>query len=200
MDYNKFKRTLKKVWKFIWEDDSIWSWIANIILAFVLIKFIVYPGLGLLLGTDFPIVAVVSGSMEHNSGFDSWWESNKYFYSEYNMTKNDFMSYKFKNGFNKGDIMILKGINFAEIKKGEVIVFNGGRTDPIIHRVIKKWKNDKYYFQTKGDNNNGSIEGMETKIPEEYVFGKAVFRIPLLGYIKIFAVEVLNFFVEVIGG
>ena len=48
-----------KVWWFLWEDDSVWSWLANIVLAFVLIKFIVYPGLGLALQTSHPIVAVV---------------------------------------------------------------------------------------------------------------------------------------------
>ena len=55
--------TWGKVWYFIWHDDSVWSWIVNIILAFLLIKFIVYPGLGFLLETEYPVVAVVSGSM-----------------------------------------------------------------------------------------------------------------------------------------
>ena len=64
--------TWKKVWHFIWEDNSIWSWIVNIILAFILIKFIVYPGLGLALGTSYPIVAVVSNSMEHEPSMASW--------------------------------------------------------------------------------------------------------------------------------
>ena len=62
----KTRKQLKKIWYFIW-DDSIWSWIVNIILAFVLIKFVVYPGLGFLLNTSHPVVAVVSSSMEHRS-------------------------------------------------------------------------------------------------------------------------------------
>ena len=61
-----WRKILKRVWYFIWEEDSIWSWLVNIILAFVLIKYVVYPGLGFLLGTSHPIVAVVSGSMEHD--------------------------------------------------------------------------------------------------------------------------------------
>ena len=194
------RRFLRKTWKFIWEDDSPLSWVVNVLLAFVIIKFLVYPGLGFILGTSHPLVAVVSGSMEHNVVFDKWWEQNSAAYAGFDIAKDDFKRYTLKNGFNKGDIILLTGVKNGEVKKGDIIVYKSGRPDPIIHRVIKKWKNDKYYFQTKGDNNNGSIEGMETKIPEEYVFGKAVFRIPLLGYIKIFAVEVLNFFVEVIGG
>ena len=62
----EFKKFLKKTWKFIWEDDSFLSWLVNIVIAFVLVKFIIYPLLGLLLGTGFPVVAVVSCSMEHN--------------------------------------------------------------------------------------------------------------------------------------
>ena len=63
---SKFKNTLIKTWKFIWDNDSPLSWILNVIIAFILVKFIIYPGLGLLLGTTHPVVAVVSGSMSHN--------------------------------------------------------------------------------------------------------------------------------------
>ena len=59
-----YKKKLKRLWHFIWEDNSVWSWIANIVLAFILIKFIVYPSLGFVLGTTHPVVAVVSESME----------------------------------------------------------------------------------------------------------------------------------------
>ena len=56
---------LKKTWNFFWHDDSLGSWMANIVVAFLVIKFILYPLLGVVLGTSFPIVAVVSESMEH---------------------------------------------------------------------------------------------------------------------------------------
>ena len=60
------KSLLSKIWYFIWEDDSLASWLVNIVLAFLLVKFIIYPGLGLLLSTDYPVVAVISGSMTHD--------------------------------------------------------------------------------------------------------------------------------------
>ena len=94
----KFKRLLKKTWYFIWEDDSIWSWIVNIILAFVLIKFIVYPGLGFLLSTSHPVVAVVSDSMEHNMEFNKWWEKNERWYLENGIDKEEFEKFPLKNG------------------------------------------------------------------------------------------------------
>ena len=82
------------------------------------------------------------------------------------------------------------------IKIGDVIVFVGGSKDPIIHRVVKKADKDgMIYFQTKGDNNKDSIKTQqldETNIAENGVVGKAVLRVPLLGYIKIGFVEMLK--------
>jgi signal peptidase I len=212
---NNLKSILKKTWHFIWEDDSIWSWIANIILAFVLIKFIVYPGLGFILSTSYPIVAVVSGSMEHGYlgadigscgttnerwvSFDQYWdECGTWYEKNTDITKEEFIKYSFKNGFNKGDIMILKGKQPKDIQIGEIIVFRSKRPDPIIHRVIKKWEeNGTYYFQTKGDHNKNLIRNSyldEIKISENDIIGRAVFRIPLLGYVKIWFVELIKLF------
>lgn len=191
----------KRIWHFIWDDDSIWSWLVNIVLAFVLIKYIVYPGLGFLLGTDFPIVAVVSSSMHHNDNFDAWWEKAKEWYETNGVTKDTFRQFPMKNGFNKGDIMILTGIDSESIGIGEIIVFQSGKPDPIIHRVVKKEGNGKMYYQTKGDNymtNPAPIQANgidETHIPhdEGIVKGKAVFRIPYLGYVKILALRAVCF-------
>tara|TARA_Y100000310_G_scaffold315910_1_gene367040 strand:- start:1284 stop:1889 length:606 start_codon:yes stop_codon:yes gene_type:complete len=200
MNYHKVKKLFREIWHFIWEEESILSWIVNVILAFILIKYVVYPGLGFILATSHPIVAVVSGSMEHNNKFNEWWPLQESYYLGYNISKQDFVEYKFKNGFNIGDIMILKGKKPGKIQLGDVIVFNGNRQDPIIHRVIKTWKeNDKYYFQTKGDNNPRSMSALESRIHEDNVIGYAVIRVPLLGYIKIWFVELLKLF-SLVGG
>jgi len=197
MNKKEFKKLLKKTWHFIWEDNSIWSWIVNIILAFVLIKFIVYPGLGFLLTTSHPVVAVVSESMEHNMGFDEWWEKNNDWYVKNGISMGEFKKFSSKNGFNKGDIMILVGRGVENIDVGDVIVFRSNGKDPIIHRVVKKMQDgNEIYFQTKGDNNKDYIKNNrldETNIREDIIIGKAVIRIPLLGYIKIWFVEILRF-------
>ncbi len=195
LDKVKIKAFLKRAWYFIWEEDSVWSWLANIAIAFVLIKFIVYPGLGFILSTTHPIVAVVSSSMEHPGSFESWWKQHEEFYKEYEINEKEFKTYIFSNGFNKGDIIVLKGIEPKNIKIGEVIVFDAGKSDPIIHRVIRGWKeNNVYYFQTKGDNNARSLPGIETRVREDKIIGRAVFRVPLLGYIKIWFVQLLQLF------
>lgn len=202
----KPKSTLRKIWYFIWEEDSIWSWLLNIVIAFVLIKFIVYPGLGLAFGTGHPIVAVISPSMEHDGSFEQWWGSTaicganrcsqEQWYSMYNISKDEFLDYSFKNGFNIGDIMFLKGKEPKDIKEGDVLVFDIGRSVPIIHRVVDKWQeNGEYYFTTKGDHNPKIFEEIgEAKINEKQVIGKAWFKVPWLGYVKIWFVEILKFF------
>jgi signal peptidase I len=207
MDKKQIKTILKKTWYFLWESNSIWSWIANVVIAFVLIKFIVYPGLGFILSTSHPIVAVVSGSMEHDGSFDEWWDSfaicegtpctQKDFYDSYNITKEEFISFSYKNGFNQGDIMVLKGSDAENIDVGDVLIFNNYRPDPIIHRIVRKWEeSDEYYFKTKGDHNFESISSRslnETKISSDEIVGKAVLRIPYLGWIKILFVKMLQF-------
>src|SRR3989344_4533275 len=188
------KQGFSKVWKFLWKDDSLSSWLVNLVLSFVIVKFVVYPLLGILFGTTHPIVAVVSSSMEHQTSFDEWWRSQSDWYENYGFSKTDAKKWPFKNGFNKGDIMILRGKNVKDVKTGDVIVFRGNSNDPIIHRVVKKYKEDNnYLFQTKGDNNADSFEGLgEIGITENKIIGTAVFRIPLLGWVKILFVDILN--------
>ena len=174
-------------------------------MAFVPIKFIVYPGLGFLLSTSHPVVAVVSESMEHNNVFDDWWGKAGSWYANNSIGKEDFNKFPLRNGFNKGDIMVLKGKKPENIKIGDVFVFWSAKKYPIIHRVVKKWQdNGTYSFQTKGDNyktNPMPIKSPfldETKIGEEQVVGNAVLRIPMLGYIKIWFVESIDWLIGIL--
>jgi len=196
-----FKDQFKKLWNFIWYEDSLASWVVNIILAFIIIKFIVYPFLGFALGTSLPVVAVVSESMEHDGDFETWWNSpahcqeevctQELFYAQYNITKNEFKDYIFKNGFNKGDIIILYRANNLEI--GEVITFKpiNENSYPIIHRIINIENNT---YQTKGDHNikmiNKSDHLNEYNIRKDDLIGKALFKIPYLGYIKLIFTDI----------
>jgi len=186
----------KKIWKFIWHDDSLLSWIINIILAFILVKFIIYPGFGLLFQTNYPIVAVVSSSMEHNNmNFDEWWENSKYWYQANNIKKEDFENFKMKNGFNKGDIIFLR--SGKNINLGDIIVFKrvNGNGNPIIHRVVKIYSENEIYYQTKGDNNPDSIaQFQEFKITKDMVLGKSMFKVPYLGWLKILATDFISSF------
>lgn len=192
-----------KAWYFVWYEDSAASWIVNVVLAFLLIKFVVYPGLGALFGTSYPIVAVVSGSMEHPGGFDEWWASSancqrpcaqREWYAARNITREDFEDFPFPNGFSTGDIIVLFGAKPEKIAVGDVIVYRSGKPYPIIHRVVEAHRDSAVYFETKGDHNrdqiNSAFENLnELHVKEEALLGRAVFRIPFLGYVKIWFVE-----------
>ncbi len=199
----------KRVWHFIWKDDSIWSWLANIVIAFLLIRFIVYPILGVALGSSYPIVAVVSESMEHGTSgsiicgqqfetfpesFSNYWKTCGSWYEERGISQEQFRKSSFSNGFNKGDVIILWRAHPHNIKVGDVLVFQANKPQPIIHRVVRIWQeNGLYYYQTKGDHNSNSIFSIgEDKIAEERVLGKGVLRIPYLGWMKILVVEALQ--------
>ena len=97
--------------------------------------------------------------------------------------------------FNTGDIIVLLGKDPEKIQIGDVIVFQSDlphKRDPIIHRVIEKWnENDLTYFTTKGDH-NPTIHGFESKIHEDRIIGKAYLKVPFLGYVKLWFVELLN--------
>lgn len=191
------KIILKKVWHFIWEDNSLTSWIVNIILAFVLVKFVIYPGLGLMFGTSYPVVAVVSGSMEHDKqSFNQWWEQNSEWYLERGITKEQFQDFHFPNGFNEGDIMVLFGSKPQNIKTGYVIVYEQHPDyPPVIHRVVSKTQDGtETVFMTKGDHNR--IQDKEEIIPEK-VLGKAVVRIPYLGWVKIAFTNLIKIIMEI---
>lgn len=193
------KSLFQKIWYFLWYEDSVLSWFASLLVAFVLIKFILYPGLGLLMGTQFPIVAVVSNSMEHEGSFNDWWALHEDFYLRNEISKETFQEYPFKNGFNKGDIMILIGSKPEKLERGDILVFWSQKPYPIIHRITTISVDEdtgERYFETKGDHNRDQVRQPpvldETKILENQVVGKAVLRIPYLGYVKIWFVDLIS--------
>lgn len=145
---DKYLDKLKKFWNYVWHDDSFGSYILNFALAFIIIKFIFFPVIGFALNNDYPIVAIVSGSMEHKVSrdggsiygvcgtkfldvdgtirlsFDEWWKyCGSYYEKNYNLTADEFMEFDYKNGLNIGDVMILYGKDPEDIDLGEVLVF-----------------------------------------------------------------------------
>ena len=180
------KESARQFWHVVWEEDTVLSWLLNIALAFILMKFVIYPGLGLVLSTSHPVVAVVSGSMEHDGvPFDQWYDSQKDFYMSYGISSEGFFGFPLRDGIDTGDIIVLKGKPPEDLRVGDVIVFNKGGPEPIIHRVVRKWESgEETYFETKGDHNPGVSE-LDRNINGEQVLGRAAVRIPYLGYVKI---------------
>ncbi|MEM2873866.1 MAG: signal peptidase I [Candidatus Nanoarchaeia archaeon] len=190
-DYDAHPTKLGKVWHFIAHEESIASFIVDAILILAIGKFVIIPLIGFLLSTSFPLVAVVSSSMDHNANFDDWWAQQSGWYEMHNISKEQFKSYPYANGFNKGDVFVVKGAPIEKLKVGDVIVFTiSGKRDPIIHRIVAIDIKNKT-IQTKGDANPAQID-FELDIKEEQVKGKAVIRVPLIGWIKVAFIDLVN--------
>jgi signal peptidase len=100
----------------------------------------------------------------------------------------------------RGDLLIVKGVPAADIRNGtiedmngDIIVFNAQGVwsdppaEPIVHRVVdKKFEDGIWQFKTKGDANLIVDEGW---VPESNIYGVVVFKIPWIGWVKIFLTE-----------
>ena len=206
-----------KLWYFLWHDDSLLSWLANIALAFVLIQFVIYPVMGAVFGSELPVVAVISSSMDQsfvrsqqfgnsvgelcgNEGtgrttFDEYWNLCGDFYEDRGISQQEFSEFPLSRGFSKGDVIVLFGVDFESVQLGDVLVFQSNRAYPIIHRVVGI-DEEQRFVETKGDHNEFQIQEAgfnERRVGEEYFIGRGVFRIPFIGYVKIIAVDALNF-------
>ncbi|MBS3074330.1 hypothetical protein J4447_02625 [Candidatus Pacearchaeota archaeon] len=190
---------LKKSWNFLWHDESLAGWVVSLVVIFLFIKFIFFPGLSLLLGTKLPLVVVESSSMSHNAfifgEFDGWWLKNHAWYESKNITRSEARKWVLKSGFEKGDIILLIGDETP--KAGDIIVFEAGQRHPIIHRIVEinnargessesgeNRENTLITYTTKGDGNPDHIS-LDYNIKDEQVIGRAVLKIPKLGWVKL---------------
>ena len=177
------KKTLISFWDFLRKDT--WpSFFVSLILIVIFIKLIFFPALTIITGAPLPLVVVESCSMYHTASFQGWWERNKGWYEQRNVTLADFEEFPLKNGLNKGDIVIVWGK--GEMQRGDIIIFSAKTRYPVIHRVITE--NPR---ATKGDNNPDQLL-FERTISDNALMGKAVAKIPYLGWIKLIFFEALK--------
>lgn len=217
------KQKLQKFWNYIWKGETLDSYIVFILVSLVFIKFVLFPSLGFIFQNDYPVVAIVSESMEHDItegklcgnyysvssqslSFEEWWDICGYYYpTNLNISQEQFLTFDYVNGLYRGDVMVLYGKDPEDIQLGEVLVFVPedrawfAAHGPVIHRVVDKWVDEEtgeIYFTTKGDHNEKVIPNFESTIPASDVIGVPVARIPYIGYVKLFVNEL---FVMVLG-
>ena len=182
----------KKFWKFL-KEDTWQSWLVSLILMILFIKLVFFPIVSLLTGSSMPLLVVESCSMYHAQNFDNWWSSHKAWYESKEISLQEFEKFHFKNGLNKGDIILVTKAKNPE--KGQIIIFKPDEDSiaqhPIIHRIVSENP-----IATKGDNNvaqltraNNVLKVDETLIPQEKIIGKSTIRIPYLGWIKLIFFE-----------
>lgn len=149
----------------------------EIIIAFVA-AFAFYQALIIVTGTSLPLVSVVSGSMYHDSQFNSWWQGQENLYTGFGISRDAFLGFKQPGGLSIGDLIFVT--YDPNPKVGDIIIFQKpGSSESIIHRVVSI--NEDGTYQTKGDNNRGQLE-FEAKIRKNQLLGKAQAVIPLVGY------------------
>lgn len=194
----------RKIWKTL--NEGVIGYIFYIILGIVA-AVAVTNILGLALDTSIPLVAVVSGSMDHGrnedgfpcgklvsgyeESFDAWWDLCEETYDELDITKEQFSHFPFRDGLKKGDIVVLQ--NDGDFQIGDIIVYNRVEEEypvPIIHRLVII--NADGTFQTKGDHNPPSVVSpagqnidYEKSIDISQVRGKAILVVPYLGYLRV---------------
>jgi len=193
-DFRKKKSGIGKFWDWLWNSKSIWSWAVLFVVAFFVIQFVFFPVLGAIFSSKLPAVIVESGSMEHNwKPFDEFWQPQEKLYYDLGITKEQFLKFSFKDGFDKGDIIIVRGMKNEGYKIGNVIIFSvSTQKTPIIHRIVKiEETSDGKIYSTKGDHNLGQLD-VEKKILSSQIIGKAVFIIPKLGWAKLAFVELFR--------
>jgi hypothetical protein len=118
--------------------------------------------------------------MYHATNFDDWWYQNSAWYQTKGIQKNEFREFTLKNGLNKGDIVLV--VANKEPKIGDIIIYAAGTRYPLIHRIVTLDP-----LGTKGDNNIEQLS-IEENIKSP-IIGKAVARVPLVGWIKLIFLE-----------
>jgi len=168
----------------IWENEYVKTAIMVILLIVVVFGF--WYGSQLVLNTQYPALAVASGSMckiEHMY-CDGW-------------------SHPFSRTLHVGDLIIVQGVDPKEINAapepdGDIIVFHQPRSykELIVHRAIANQTIDgEICFTTKGDGNTGSDS---TPVPGDQVVGKVILRIPWIGHIALFLHNSSGIFIIII--
>ena len=182
------KGYLKKAYNFLWKEESLLSYAVFIILAFVILRFVAFPVVLYATGTT-DIAAVVSTSMQHsdltNFTFNEW-------LTFHNFSAEAVAKWPYLEGLNLGDVIAVKKFPAQDIKPGDIILFYSDNLQ-VIHRVMYvKQVNGEYFYTTKGDANaQSSVK--ETDTPYAEVKGKLVWKVPYLGYPRVFLSYILPF-------
>jgi signal peptidase I len=182
----KLTATPKKIWK-----NEYFQTVLTIVLI-VVVVFGFWYGSQVVLNTNYPVLAVVSGSMciPYDGNCNGW-------------------DHPFAQTLHIGDLLIVQGVNPSSLNanypNSNIIVFHepGNPNELIVHRIVSETEIDgKLYFYTKGDGNVG-ISGYKwpstppaptpeygvdsfAPVSQDMVVGKVIMRIPWIGHIVLF--------------
>jgi len=148
-------------------------------MAIVLVVVVVFGfwfGMRAALNTNYPVLAVASGSMSLNQPDSAW-------------------SYPFSRTLHIGDLIIVEGVTGPQDiyaaplnvsgRSGDILVFRDPDTgELIVHRAIGWYDNNTVITQGDGNSIPGPPEG--GRVPVSDVVGKVVLRVPWVGEVALF--------------
>jgi signal peptidase I len=189
---------IKYILIYSWKGSDVYSYILFFLLVYLTYNFVLTPLVfPIIFGTKIPFNTIVSESMEHDSNFEIWWQKYGVIYEKYfNITKEEFEKFSFKNGLYRGDFVLVLGVKKDNIKVGDIVAYYAPSLKRyIVHRVVKIKNNG--CFETMGDNNaKYAYLGVDPQLPFEKnvcnIEGKVVLRIPYLGLPRYWLFKTLN--------
>ena len=173
----------------LWKNEYVQT--AAVIGLIVLAVFGFWYGSQLALNTQYPVLAVVSGSMcvPYDGACQGWIS----------------LTHPFERTLHVGDLIVVQGVRPEDLNTNypdsDIIVFHkpGNPEELIVHRIVAvEERNGVLYFFTKGDGNGvNKWPDIPTRseydpwnegrgVPEDLVVGKVIMRIPYLGHVVLF--------------
>ncbi len=162
----------------LWKKEYFQTIVMIVLIVVVVFSF--WFGLRYAMGTDYPMLAVASGSMSTVQPDDGW-------------------SNPFSRTLHTGDLIIVQAVSPQDIyaapfnqsgRSGDILVFRTSpESDLIVHRAIRWYDNTTVITQGDGNSAPGppfDPEGKQNgKVPVSLVVGKVVFRIPWIGHLSL---------------
>src|SRR3989337_2540787 len=189
---------LKKIWK----NEYFQTALVLGLIALAIFGF--WYGSQAVLNTQYPALAVVSGSMciPYDGACEGWTS----------------LTHPFLRTLHKGDMIIVQGVNPADLNadypNSDIIVFHkpGNPDELIVHRIVAiNEVNGKLYFRTKGDGNGNKwprtpqtteYDPWEDNgvpgVSQENVVGKVIMRVPLVANIVLLMRNPAGIFVAIV--
>lgn len=163
--------------KRVWKNEYFQTAVMILVILGVVWGF--WYGSRWVLNTDYPMLAVASGSMSLPKDVpdDGW-------------------SRPFAPTLHTGDLILIQGVKAEDVfaaplnesggRSGDILVFHvPGSDELIVHRAIENVTlGGEIYFVTQGDHNQGP--GPYSPTPASSVIGRVVLRVPWIGHLALY--------------
>jgi signal peptidase I len=160
----------------LWKNEYLQTVV--MILVIVAIVFGFWFGTRLVLNTDYPMLAVASGSMHMppHTYCDGW-------------------SHPFAMTLHVGDLIIVQGVKPEDIyaaplnlsgRSGDIIVFKDSYSDTlIVHRAVDKRVDSNGLLEIKQEGDGNGV-GTGSWINSNLIIGRVVMRVPWIGHLALY--------------